>query len=82
MLPSASVGWADVMKAIKSQKWIRASGIHQRDNRTWKSTMWLSPKLEVWAFHDTDDWFLFFDGRRQEKYEYQHGPKADRQDAA
>jgi hypothetical protein len=75
MLPSASVGWADVTKAIQSQRWIRIAGIHKRDGLNWKSVMWISPKLQIWAFHSdqtdkTGDWFIFFDGRRRENFEY------------
>lgn len=65
LLPSASVGWADVSAAVKSQKWIRATV-------TWsgkQSSMWLSPERQVWAFR-TDNWFIFSDGRQRAKYEY------------
>src|SRR5262245_18334244 len=45
VLPSSSLGWEDVTKAVKSQPWIRATP-------TWedgKSTMWLSPQRRIWA---------------------------------
>ena len=66
LLPSKTVGWEDVLKTINSQPWIHTTyGVP--DGR--RAEMWLSPQRQVWAFH-ADNWFLFFDGRRQEKYEY------------
>lgn len=62
MMPSSSVGWDDVTKAVKSQPWIRAT--------TTNSTTWLSPERQVWAFRMNDIWFIFIDGRKQAKFEY------------
>jgi hypothetical protein len=67
MMPSSSIGWDDVTKAVKSQQWIRATTTH--------STTWLSPERQVWAFRKDDDWFIFMDGRQQAKYEYRTSQK-------
>ncbi len=69
LLPSPSVGWADVTKAIQSQKWIRGT-VAYSDGR--RGTMWLSPERQVWAFRSEGS-FRFFDGRERAKYEYYHG---------
>jgi hypothetical protein len=74
MLPSASVGWADVTRAVQSQDWIRATAASAENKEDKHGTIWLSPQRQLWAFH-TDNWFLFFDGRRQEQYEYHAGEK-------
>jgi hypothetical protein len=69
LLPSSSVGWEDVTKAVKSRPWIRATP-------TWegaKSTMWLSPQRQIWAFRRADNWFVFADGHQRARYEYRTG---------
>jgi hypothetical protein len=71
LLPTSTVGWEDVVKTIKSQKWIRATYTVPKSKQ---AVMWLSPERQVWALQ-TDDWFVYFDGRRQEKYEYRTGQK-------
>jgi hypothetical protein len=71
LLPTASVGWEDVVKTIKSQKWIRATYPFPERKQ---AVMWLSPERQVWALQ-TDNWFVYFAGRRQEKYEYHTGQK-------
>lgn len=68
VFPSPSVGWADVTKAIQSQRWIRGTATLPSGKG---STMWLSPERQIWAFR-LDRSFYFFDGREQAKYEY-HG---------
>ena len=71
VMPSSSIGWGDVTKAVKSQQWIRAT-------TTWdgrQSTTWLSPERQVWAFRKDNDWFIFMDGRQQAKYEYRTSQK-------
>lgn len=64
--PSPSVGWADVTKAIQSQKWIRGTGALTGGRR---GTMWLSPERQIWA-DQAEHWYRFFDGRERAKYEY------------
>jgi hypothetical protein len=71
LLPSTSVGWEDVVKTVKSQKWIRVNYSVPKSKQV---VMWLSPERQVWALQ-TDDQFVYFDGRRQEKYEYRTGQK-------
>ena len=66
IVPSPSVGWADVTKAIQSQKWIRGTVTYADGDR---GTMWLSPERQILAFK-SDRWFQFFDGRERAKYEY------------
>jgi hypothetical protein len=65
LLPSASVGWEDVTKAVISQRWIRARAGDKDKQRT----IWLSPEHRLWAFR-TADWFIFIDGRQRARYEY------------
>jgi len=66
VVPSPSVGWADVTKAIQSQKWIRGTVTYPDGD---PGTMWLSPQRQIWAFK-SKRWFQFFDGRERAKYEY------------
>jgi len=66
LFPSSSVGWAEVTKAIQSQKWIRGTATYSDGKR---ATMWLSPDRRIWAFR-SDGSFQFFDGRERAKYEY------------
>jgi len=64
--PSPSVGWADVTKAIQSQKWIRGRGALTGGRG---GTMWLSPERQIWARRG-GRFFQFVDGRERAKYEY------------
>lgn len=64
--PSPTIGWADVTKAIQSQKWIRGTFTYPAGDR---ANMWLSPERQIWASRGGRD-FLFFDGRERAKYEY------------
>jgi hypothetical protein len=70
LLPSSSVGWEDVTKAVGSQRWIRASTGEEGQQRT----IWISPQRRLWAFRAVD-WFIFIDGRQRAKYEYRSGEK-------
>jgi len=72
IVPSPSVGWADVTKAIQSQKWIRGTAAFPDDR---DGTMWLSPERQIWAFRSKRS-FRFFDGRERAKYEYYGGSRA------
>jgi hypothetical protein len=65
----SSFGWEDVTKAVQSRPWIRATTSWEGK----KSTMWLSPRGQVWAFRTynwDNNWFIFADGRQQARYEY------------
>ncbi len=66
IVPSPSVGWADVTKAIQSQKWIRGTLTYSDGDR---ANMWLSPERQIWADRGGRS-FRFFDGRERAKYEY------------
>ncbi len=72
LFPSRSVGWAEVTKAIQSQKWIRGTVTHA-DGKG--ATMWLAPERRIWAF-SLDGSFYFNDGREKAKYEYRGSDKA------
>ncbi|MGA2255429.1 MAG: hypothetical protein ABSG53_12255, partial [Thermoguttaceae bacterium] len=66
MLPAPAVGWAEVAAAVNSQKWIQVT-FTWPDGKT--ATSWLSPQLQISAFHgDRHAWFL--DGQRGVKYSY------------
>lgn len=71
LVPSPSVGWDDVTKAIQAQKWIRGTVTFPGNDR---ATMWLSPGRQIWAFKSKKS-FRFFDGREQARYEYRGGDK-------
>lgn len=66
LIPSPSVGWADVTEAIQAQKWIRGKATYEDGKQ---STVWLSPERQVWAFRLGDACY-FFDGREKTKFEY------------
>ena len=71
LLPSPSVGWADVTTAIQSQKWIRGTVTYPDGGR---ATIWLSPERQIWAFRlEQQGWSQFFDGQQRAKYEYRRG---------
>lgn len=72
VVPSPSVGWADVTKAIRSQKWIRGTVTYPDGD---PGTMWLSPQRQIWAFK-SERWCQFFDGREKAKYEYRGREKS------
>ncbi len=65
VVPSPSVGWADVTKAIQSQQWIRGTLTDSGD----RSNIWLSPERQIWARRGGRS-FQFVDGRERAKYEY------------
>ena len=64
--PSQAVGWAEVAKAIQSQKWIHGT-ITFADGEP--GAMWMSPERQIWAFRLNES-FYFNDGRERAKYEY------------
>jgi len=66
MLPSPTVGWADVTTAIQAQEWIRGT-VTYSDGR--RAAMWLSPTRQVWA-RTSGSSFYFSDGRKRTKDEY------------
>ncbi len=68
LMPSPSVGWDDVARAIQTQKWMLATT--RLDPGGGHSSMWISPQRQVWAFARNDNWFIFMDGRQQAKFEY------------
>lgn len=72
LFPSRSVAWTEVVQAIQSQNWIRGT---KTDADGKRSTMWLSPKRETWAF-DLNGAVYFYDGREKAKYELSSGGKA------
>lgn len=71
LIRSPTAGWADVMKAIQSQSWIRGTVTFPDGDR---ATMWLSVERQIWAFRSRNS-FRFFDGRERAKYEYYGGSK-------
>lgn len=71
LLPSATVGWEDVTKAVTSQPWIRAT--LTRNGK--QDTFWLSPERQIWAFRAGNNWCIFLDGRQRARYEYREGGK-------
>ncbi len=71
LFPQQSVGWAEVTKAIQSQKWIRGTSIFAGEKR---ATMWLAPQRRIWAF-SLNGSFYFYDGPKKTKYQYLGGGK-------
>lgn len=72
MLPSPSVGWAEVTRAVEAQPWIRGTATFPQGGQ---GTMWLSSEQKVWAFQVGGSTY-FYDGVRQVKYELRAGEKA------
>ncbi len=70
-VPARSVGWEEVNRAIKSQKWIRASVTYAEGGR---GTIWLSPEHGIWAYKN-DDRIEFADGLHKVAYDYKTGAK-------
>jgi hypothetical protein len=56
--------WAEVIKAMQSQKWI-----HATMTTGGNMEMWLSPEHQIWAFKDHDH-VQFSDARQRAKYEF------------
>ncbi len=71
MVPARSVGWEEINRAIKSQKWIRASVSYAEGGR---GTIWLSPEHGIWAYKN-DDRIEFDDGLHKVAYDYKTGAK-------
>jgi hypothetical protein len=71
MVPARSVGWEEINRAIKSQKWIRASVSYAEGGR---GTIWLSPQHGIWAYKN-DDRIEFDDGLHKVAYDYKTGAK-------
>lgn len=67
LLPSSpAVGWAEVVKVLQAQKWLRGR-VTYADGK--QGTLWISPERQIWAFK-RDPSASFFDGKKHAKYEY------------
>lgn len=65
LAPSPSVGWAQVVEALQTQRWIRGKVTFASGG---EGTMWVSPYQQVWAYK-VGGTTRFFDGRERVKYE-------------
>lgn len=69
---SASIGWAQVVEAVRQQKWLHGETTFQDGKR---GQMWLSLSENLWAYELGDSRY-FYDGKRGTKFQL-----SDRQDA-
>ena len=78
VFPRQSVGWEDVNRAVKSQKWIRASVVYL-DNQ--HATIWMSPERGIWAYKNADR-IEFADTAARRDLRLQDERRADRETPA
>jgi hypothetical protein len=66
LTPAPSVGWAQMVEALQTQRWIRGKVTFSSGR---EGTMWLSPQRQIWAYK-LESVSRFYDGRERVKYEH------------